>query len=152
MEASLIETFNWIQKFWSNIVYMGLETWNLIHLCVGVKTKNGVHLGIHSLHPALLEILLSFMLALHDTISLSTRAPSKLGNYWDAQEISQGLREISRAEGVDLPIVPEFWSSTAILFITNPSLGSASGNPSLQGRIDSVKSNPSLYKMREWGI
>ena len=27
-------------------------------------------------------------------------------------------REISRAEGVDFPIVPKFWCSTAILFIT----------------------------------
>ena len=46
------------------------------------------------------------------------RAPSKRG------------REVSRAEGVDLPIAPEFWRSMTILFIINPSLGGVSGNPS----------------------
>ena len=55
--------------------------------------------------------------------------------FFEAREMSQGQsqRDISRAEGVDLPIIPEFWWSTAIpiLFIINPSLGSASGNPSL---------------------
>ena len=42
----------------------------------------------------------------------------------DAQEISRarGSREISRAEGMDLPVTPEFWLTAAILFIINPSL------------------------------
>ena len=44
----------------------------------------------------------------------------------DAQQISrdpksQGLREISRAEGKDFPIPPEIWWSTDILLIINHS-------------------------------
>ena len=35
---------------------------------------------------------------------------------------SLGFWEISWASGMDLQITPEFWWSTAILFITNPSL------------------------------
>ena len=44
------------------------------------------------------------------------RFPEALGT-------SQGLREISMAEGVDYPITPEFWWSTAILFIIRECTG-----------------------------
>ena len=47
----------------------------------------------------------------------------------DAQEISQDLRDVPRAQpepnlaGVDFPITPEFWWSTAILFIIRECTG-----------------------------
>ena len=68
----------------------------------------------------------------------------------EAQGKSRGLREISRAEGMDFTIPPEFWWSTDILLIINPSTGMDQEiHPSRQGRIDSVKINPSLLRMRE---
>ena len=70
------------------------------------------------------------------------RAPPKGGRYWEihprrprdfprperfpegeARGKSRGSREISRAEGMDFPIPPEFWWSTDILLIINPSTG-----------------------------
>ena len=62
-------------------------------------------------------------------------------------------REISRAEGMDFPHLPSFggvwtFSSSSIL-----SLGMDQEiHPCGQGRIDSVKINPSLLRMREWLI
>ena len=54
---------------------------------------------------------------------------------------------------MDFPIPPEFWWSTDILLIINPSTGMDEEiNPSGQGLIDSVKINPSLLRMREWLI
>ena len=47
------------------------------------------------------------------------------------EELGNSSPMTKRAEGVDFPIPPEFWWSTAILFIINPSLGSALDNPSL---------------------
>ena len=44
---------------------------------------------------------------------------------------SLGSQEISRASGMDFPILPEFWWSTDILFIINPIPRDGSGNPSL---------------------
>ena len=71
------------------------------------------------------------------------RAPPRRGRYW----------EISRAEGMDFPIPPEFWWSTDILLIINPSTGMDQEiHPSRQGRIDSVKINASPLRMREWLI
>ena len=47
-------------------------------------------------------------------------------------------------------IPPEFWWSTDILLIINPSTGMDQEiHPCGQGRIDSVKINPSLLRMRE---
>ena len=67
-------------------------------------------------------------------------APPKRGRYW----------EISRAEGMDFPIPPEFWWSTDILLIINSSTGMDQEiHPCGQGRIDSVKLNSSLLRMRE---
>ena len=100
------------------------------------------------------------------------RAPPRRGRYWEihprcpkdfprperfpegeARGKSRGSREISRAEGMDFPIPPEFWWSTDILLIINPSTGMDQEiHPSGQGRIDSVKINPSLLRMREWQI
>jgi len=57
-----------------------------------------------------------------------------------------------RAEGMDFPIPPEFWWSTDILLIINPSSSSGMDqeiHPCGQGRIDSLKINPSLLRMRE---
>ena len=69
----------------------------------------------------------------------------------EAQVTSPGSREISRAEGMDFPIPPEFWWSTDILLIINSSTGMDQEiHPSGQGRIDSVKINPSLLRMREY--
>ena len=102
----------------------------------------------------------------------NVRTPPKLGRYWkihprrprdflrperfpegEARGKSRGSREISRAEGMDFPIPPEFWWSTDILLIINPSTGMDQEiHPSGQGRIDSVKINPSLLRMREWQI
>ena len=70
----------------------------------------------------------------------------------ETREISRGrcLREILRAEGRDFPIPPEFWWSTDILLIINSSTGmDQETHPCGQGRIDSVKINPSLLRMRE---
>ena len=51
---------------------------------------------------------------------------------------------------MDFPIPPEFWWSTDILLIINPSTGlDQEIHPCGQGRIDSVKTNPSLLRMRE---
>ena len=59
-------------------------------------------------------------------------------------------REISWASGMDFPIPPEFWWSTDILLIINPSTGMDQEiYPCGQGRIDSVKINASLLRMRE---
>ena len=64
----------------------------------------------------------------------------------DAQEISRD----PRAEGMDFPIPPEFWCSTDILLIINSSTGMDQEiHPCGQGRIDSLKINPSLLRMRE---
>ena len=60
------------------------------------------------------------------------------------------LREILRAEGMDFLIPPEFWWSSDILLIINPSAGMDQEIHSCgQGRIDSVKINPSPLRMRE---
>ena len=68
----------------------------------------------------------------------------------EARGKSRGSREISRAEGMDFPIPPEFWWSTDILLIINSSTGMDQEiHPCGQGRIDSVKINPSLLRMRE---
>ena len=70
---------------------------------------------------------------------------------------SRGSREIWRAEGMDLPIPPEFWWSTdnlsASIFLQGVDQEIL---PCGQGRIDSVKINPSLLMMRDckmaiWG-
>ena len=70
----------------------------------------------------------------------------------ETQEISWGRspREIWRAEGVDFPIPPEFWWSTDI-FSASFFLQGVDQEilPCGQGRIDSVKINPSLLMMRE---
>ena len=63
---------------------------------------------------------------------------------------SQWSRETSRAEGMDFPIPPGFWWSTDILLLINSSTGMDQEiHPSGQGRIDSVKINPSLLRTRE---
>ena len=68
----------------------------------------------------------------------------------DDPEKSRGSREISRAGGIYFPIPPKFWWSTDILLIINPSTGMDQGIHTCgQGRIDSVKINPSLLRMRE---
>ena len=72
----------------------------------------------------------------------------------DAQEISRDPkdfpREISRAEGMDFPITPEFWWSTDIL---SSSFFLQGVDQEIlhcgQGRIDSVEINPSLLMMIE---
>ena len=54
---------------------------------------------------------------------------------------------------MDVPIPPEFWWSTDILLIINSSAGMDQEiHPCGQGRIDSVKINPSLLRMRECKI
>ena len=54
-------------------------------------------------------------------------------------------REISRAEGMDFPIPPEFWWSTDILSSSIFLQGVDQEDPPCgQGRIDSVKINPTL--------
>ena len=51
---------------------------------------------------------------------------------------------------MDFPIPLEFWWSTDILLIINPSAGMDQEiHPCVQGRIDSVEINPPLLKMRE---
>ena len=66
---------------------------------------------------------------------------------------SRGSREISRAEGMDFLIPPEFCCSTDILLIINPSTGMDQEiHPSGQGRIDIVKFNHFMLRMREWPI
>ena len=68
----------------------------------------------------------------------------------EARGKSRGSREILRAEGMDFPIPSEFWWSTDILLIINSSTGMDQEiHPCGQGRIDSVKINPSLLRMRE---
>ena len=52
---------------------------------------------------------------------------------------------------MDFPIPSEFWWTTDILLIINPSTGMDQEiHPCGQGWIDSVKINPSLLRMREW--
>ena len=52
---------------------------------------------------------------------------------------------------MDFQIPPEFWWSTDILLIINSSTEMDQEiHPCGQGRIDSVKINPSLLGMREW--
>ena len=98
------------------------------------------------------------------------RAPPKQGKYWEihpqeisqkperfpeTQFISQGRnpREISRAEGMDFPIHPKFWWSADFLLIIYPSTGmDQETHASRQGRIDSVKINPSLLMMRKRAV
>ena len=54
------------------------------------------------------------------------------------------------AVGMDFPIPPKFWWSMDILLVINPCTGMAQEiHPSGQGRIDSVKVNPPLLRMRE---
>ena len=99
----------------------------------------------------------------------NVRTPPKLGRYWEIHPLrprdfprpsrfpsgfalgkSLGSRKISWASGMDFPIPPEFWWSTDILLIINSSTGMDQEiHPSGQGRIDSVKINPSLLRMRE---
>ena len=68
----------------------------------------------------------------------------------EARGKSRGSRKISRAEGMDFPIPPEFWWSTDILLIINPSTGMDQEiHPCGQGRIDSVKINPSLLSAED---
>ena len=70
----------------------------------------------------------------------------------DGRKISRGRssREILRAEGMDFPIPPEFWWSTDILSASIFLQGvDQEILPCGQGRIDSVKINPSLLMMRE---
>ena len=97
------------------------------------------------------------------------RAPPRRGRYWEihprrpkdfprperfpegeAQGKSQGSREIWRAEGMDFPIPPEFWWSTdnlsASIFLQGVDQKIL---PCGQGRIDSVKINPSLLMMTD---
>ena len=68
----------------------------------------------------------------------------------EARGKSQGSREIWRAEGMDFPIPPEFWWSTdnlsASFFLQGVDQKIL---PRGQGRIDSVKINPSLLMMRD---
>ena len=53
--------------------------------------------------------------------------------------------------GMYFPIPPEFWWSTDILLLINSSTGMDQKIHTCgQGRIDSVKINPSLLRMREW--
>ena len=97
------------------------------------------------------------------------RAPPRRGRYWKipprrprdflrperfpeggARGKSWGSREISRAEGMDFPIPLESWWSTDILSSSNFLQGvDQQILPCGQGRIDSVKFNPSLLMMRE---
>ena len=66
---------------------------------------------------------------------------------WDPRDFP---REILRAEGMDFPIPPEFWWSTDILSSLIFLYGvDQKILPCGQGRIDSVKINPSLLMMRE---
>ena len=97
------------------------------------------------------------------------RAPPRQGRYWEihprrprdflrperfpegeAQGKSRGSREIWRAEGMDFPIPPEFWWSTdnlsASIFLQGVDQKIL---PCGQGRIDSVKINPSLLMMTD---
>ena len=97
------------------------------------------------------------------------RAPPRRGRYWEihprrpkdfprperfpegeARGKSRGSREIWRAEGMDFPIPPEFWWSTdnlsASIFLQGVDQKIL---PCGQGRIDSVKINPSLLMMTD---
>ena len=79
---------------------------------------------------------------------------NEAGRYWEIHpetpETSQGSREIWRAEGMDFPIPPEFWWSTdnlsASIFLQGVDQKIL---PCGQGRIDSVKINPSLLMMTD---
>ena len=100
------------------------------------------------------------------------RAPPRRGRYWEihprrpkdfprperfpegeARGKSRGSREIWRAEGMDFPIPPEFWWSTdnlsASIFLQGVDQKIL---PCGQGRIDSVKINPSLLMMTDCGM
>ena len=69
----------------------------------------------------------------------------------EARGKSRGSREIWRAEGMEFPIPPEFWWRTdnlsASIFLQGVDQKIL---PCGQGRINSVKINPSLVMMREW--
>ena len=73
----------------------------------------------------------------------------------DPRPESRGSREIWRAEGMDLPIPPEFWWSTdnlsASIFIQGVNQKIL---PCGQGRIDGVKINPSLLvpQIDKWEV
>ena len=108
--------------------------------------------------------------SLHFRIALDCiRAPPRRGRYWEihprrpkdfprperfpegeARGKSRGSREIWRAEGMDFPIPPEFWWSTdnlsASIFLQGVDQKIL---PCGQGRIDSVKINPSLLMMTD---
>ena len=71
----------------------------------------------------------------------------------EARGKSRGSREIWRAEGMDFAIPPEFWWSTDNLSASILIQGVDQNIlPCGQGRIDSVKINPSLLMMRDWII
>ena len=108
-----------------------------------------------------LFVLLVFVVIFvdHDIFTLypcSTKTREVLGNpsptperFPETRE-SQGSREIWRAEGMDFPIPPEFWWSTDNLSASIFRQGvDQKILPCGQGRIDSVKINPSLLMMRE---
>ena len=90
----------------------------------------------------------------------STKTREVLGNpsptperFPETRGKSQGSREIWRAEGMDFPIPPEFWWSTdnlsASIFLQGVDQKIL---PCGQGRIDSVKINPSLLMMTDCDI
>ena len=83
------------------------------------------------------------------------RAPPRRGRYWKIhpRHPRDFPREISRAEGMVFPIPPESWWSTDILSSSNFLQGvDQQILPCGQGRIDSVKINPSLLMMRELSL
>ena len=106
------------------------------------------------------ELMMRRMSVLHQneggigkSIPYAREISRDLRDFPRAQGKSRGSREISRAKGMDFPIPTEFWWSTDILLIINPSTGMDQEiHPCVQGRIDSVKINPSLPRIREWAL
>ena len=77
----------------------------------------------------------------------------------DGRKISRDPRDFPRAkpegnfEGMDFPIPPSSWWSTDILSASIFLQGvDQEILPCGQGRIDSIKINPSLLMMREWDV
>ena len=79
-----------------------------------------------------------------------TTNPKKLGTNYIVTVLHQNEGGIGK---MDFPIPPEFWWSTdnlsASIFLQGVDQKIL---PCGQGRIDSVKINPSLLMMREWGF
>ena len=95
------------------------------------RTFWGRHLNIITRH----TMKCSLYLCSHKMREVSGNPSLMPKKFPETRGTSRGSREISRAEGVDFPIPPEFKWSTEILFFINPSLGVGQEIPLWEGLV-----------------